>query len=415
MDKPVQVKNLQARGDLELREKLLAMPEIKRAMEHFAAEDKELGARRQLLATSMWLTPEMAPDIHAMMADASRRLSLDTPIETYVYPAPVFNAAAVRPEGGRLFIMLSSSLLEAFSADELKFVIGHELGHHVFDHHHIPVAALLSGRIPISAGVALQLFAWQRYAEISCDRVGLVCAGNLEAAASALFKMASGIRGDRIKVNIDQFIAQAHELKSEVDRMAKAEEVPRQDWFSTHPFSPLRIVSIELFSESDVMIKDGISQDTLEDQVHSLMGVMSPSYLSEKSEIAEMMRRLLFAGAVYVASKNREIPEEAVKALEELLGPGTVPSELNVEKIIDDLPSRIEAVNKKVPKVRRTQIIRDFCVVARANGRLDEAEMAAIVEIAKKIDVDPALVACLGQGTLGKNTPPSHFFVNRAQ
>ena len=103
-------------------------------------------------------------------------------------------------------VMLSSSLLEGFEPDGLQFVIGHELGHHLFDHRRIPVGALLGGEVQIGAALALRLFAWQRYAEISSDRAGLACAGRLEPAAHALFKLSSGLRGGRVRVLIARAI-----------------------------------------------------------------------------------------------------------------------------------------------------------------------------------------------------------------
>jgi Zn-dependent protease with chaperone function len=150
----------------------------------------------------MRLTEEMAPDVAEIMAATSAALGITSPIETYVYPSAQFNAAAVRPEEGRLFVMFSSSLLEGFSPAELRFVIGHELGHHLFRHHDIPTSLLLASPRDIRPGLALALFAWQRYAEVSCDRAGVVAAGGLEPAATALFKLASGLTGDRVKVRV---------------------------------------------------------------------------------------------------------------------------------------------------------------------------------------------------------------------
>ena len=55
------------------------------------------------------LTPEMAPGVDAILEDTKSALGLDADIESYVYPSPTFNAAAARPEGGRLFVLYSSS------------------------------------------------------------------------------------------------------------------------------------------------------------------------------------------------------------------------------------------------------------------------------------------------------------------
>ncbi|MBI2317273.1 MAG: M48 family metalloprotease [Betaproteobacteria bacterium] len=386
--------DLRARGDRDLAERLLGEAEIRKAVERFEKEMAEHGARRQLLATAMRLTPEMAPDVHATMEACRAALAIDSPVETYVYPAPVFNAAAVRPERGLLFVLLSSSLLEAFEPGELKFVVGHELGHHLFEHHRIPLAPLLGGAAPVGPELALQLFAWQRYAEISSDRAGLACCGGFDPAAHALFKLASGLRGGRIQIRIDRFVSQVGELREEAAREARADEPMRSDWFATHPFSPLRVRAAELFAASDLMVEGGLSRDELEAQVQDLMTLMDPSYLQERSEMAEAMRRLLFAGAVLIAMASGEPNRRSLKALEELLGPGSVPLTLDAERIEEDLAHRIARVKEAVPVLRRAQVIRDLCVIVRADGRAETAEVRRVLEIAEAIGVDRNVVTC---------------------
>lgn len=389
---------LRAAGDRELAEGLLADPDVKDAIERLDRRGKDPGARRHLLATAIRLTREMAPDVHDIMDECRRMLGVEAPFESYVYPEPMFNAAAVAPEQGRLFLLLSSALLEAFEPDELRFVVGHELGHHLFEHHRIPVAVLLSGVAHIDAALALRLFAWQRYAEISADRTGLVTAGGLDPAARALFKLASGLRGDRIKVRIDQFLTQAGDLRHEAERLATADDQPRSDFFATHPFSPLRLKAAQLFAASDVVEPGGVPRLDLEMQVQELMTLMDPSYLQDTSDVAEAMRRLLFAGGVAAAAASGTVTEDSLEALGRLLGVGSIPSNLKPDAIRADLPSRIDTVNRIVPPLRRAQVIRDLCVIACAGGRT-EAKLTVIREIARAVSVDETVIACSTQGS----------------
>jgi tellurite resistance protein len=391
--RPPSPADLRAGEEREIAARLLEDRDIRRAIERFEEATREMSARRELLASALRLTPEMAPDVHAILDGCRVRLGLDGPVETYVYPGPMFNAAAVRPERGRLFIILSSGLLEAFEPDELRFVAGHEFGHHLFDHHGIPLQALATRRAGLPPGTILELFGWQRYAEISADRAGVLCAGGGAPAAAALFKLASGLRGGRVQVRIDQFLAQVGDLRDEAARLERSEEAPRADWFATHPFSPLRVKAVDLFARSELMTEGGMPRADLEAQVHDLMGVMMPSYLKEKTDAAESMRRLLFAGGILIAAAGGEVEESAVAALERLLGPGSVPPEVNPEAVRRDLPSRVEAVRRHVPPLRRAQVIRDLCVIARADGHTREAERRVIREIAAAIAVPDALVA----------------------
>lgn len=386
--------DIRAQGDRDLADLLLRDHEIQRAIERFEKEAEDLGARRELLATALRLSPEMAPDIHGMMEDCRATLGIESPVETYVYPSPVYNAAAVRPERGLLFVILSSTLLEAFEPHELRFVVGHELGHHLFEHYRIPLPVLLGGPARIGPGLALQLFAWQRYAEISSDRAGVICAGGLDPAARALFKLASGLRGGRVRILIDKFLSQVGELRQEVERMAGADKPMRSDWFATHPFSPLRLRAAELFAKSELMEPGAMPRADLEAQVQELMTLMDPSYLSAPSELAEAMRRLLFAGAILIATASGTVDEKALEELRRLLGPGAVPWEIRPELIREDLARRVEAVKALVPPLRRAQVIRDLCVIARADGRVSDVELKILEEIAAAVGVDRSVVSC---------------------
>lgn len=386
--------DLRAQGERDLAERLLREPEIRRAIEAFEREAEDLGARRLLLGTALRLSHEMAPDVHEIVESCRATLGIEPPVEAYVYPSPVYNAAAVRPERGLLFLVLSSSLLEAFEPDELRFVGGHELGHHLFEHHRIPSGVLLGGAVPLGPALALQLFAWQRYAEISSDRAGLICAGGLDPTARALFKLASGLRGGRVRIRIDQFLSQVGDLRQESERLARADEPMRSDWFATHPFSPLRLRAAELFAQSEFIISGGMPRLELESELQELMALMDPSYLQERSDVAEAMRRLLFAGAVLIATVSGAPDPNAVEELTRLLGPGSVPWELNPALIRQDLSGRIEAVKDLVPPLRRAQVIRDVCVIARADGRVTDAELKILLDIADAVGVDRRIVAC---------------------
>jgi tellurite resistance protein len=372
---------------------LLAEPDVRAVIEREGKERRPAATRHRLLGTALRLTPEMAPDVAAITVESQRALGLEAPLETYVYPSPVFNAAAVAPEEGRLFMLLSSSLLEAFWPAELRFVVGHELGHHLFAHHQVPIQALLDEpkNVP-TAGLVLKAFAWQRYAEISADRAGLVAAGNLDAAASALFKLASGLRGGRVAIDIRAFLDQAHDLAVEVGRMGRDDGQSRGEWFSTHPFSPLRLEAARLFAASDRLVPGGVPIAHVEGRVEEVMSLMMPSYLDEKSEIAETMRRLLFAGAILVANADGEMGDAEVASIEALLGPGAIPSSLDVAALRDDLPRRIAAVVNEVPFLRRAQVIRDLAVVSRADGHVAPAERALLDELAQAVGVSRALV-----------------------
>ena len=107
------------------------------------------------------------------------------------------------------------------------------------------------------------------------------------------------------------------------------------------------------------------------------------------------MRRLLFAGGVLLAAADGEVSKETLEELEDLLGIGSVPSEVNPEAIREVLGRRVEAVRQQVPPLRRAQVMRDLCIVAQADGVVTEAETALLLEIADSAGVDRGTIYCV--------------------
>ena len=177
-------------NDRDMATELLKHPKVVRINEQLEKRQEEgpLGTRRRLLGTSVRLSRFMAAEVHKMADECIEKLEMTMPHELYVYSSPQYNAACFKPEDGKLFVMFSSSLLERFEGSELKFVIGHEFGHHVYNHHEIPIGYLLGRKQRPDPRLALDLFAWSRNAEISADRAGAFCANDLNGVARSLFK-----------------------------------------------------------------------------------------------------------------------------------------------------------------------------------------------------------------------------------
>jgi len=369
LEMTLDAEGIRCENDIKIAQSLLNDVLVQRVKSDFERifEKGPMGVRRQLLSNSVRLSRSMSPALHEMADHCIEQLGVDIPLELYAYASPQFNAACFKPEEGRLFVMFSSSLLEAFDESELMFVLGHEFGHHVYHHHDIPIGYILNGPDRPSASLALQIFAWARYAEISADRAGAFCANNLDAVARALFKLASGLTSQRVvNFNLSEFLAQLDEMQAVDAEPGKG--APMQDWFSTHPFSPLRVKALQLFHHSQLMQADGVGKQELEIGVQALMGLMEPDYLEGHTQVAKVMRALFIAGAIAVANARNGISDAEIKVLKEFMGEGFSTEALNIDKLIDTLPKRINSVKEHASLTQRMQVVRDLCVIARADG-----------------------------------------------
>ena len=395
MSQALTAADLRCRNDLSLADSLLKDRSVIQVNEQIAKleEGNPYSIRRRLLATSVRLSERMAPELHTMARDCIDKLQMDTPLDLYSFASPTFNAMCFKPESGRLHVMFSSSLLEGFTENELKFVVGHELGHHVYRHHDIPIGYLLNGQQKASPRLALSLFAWSRYAEISADRAGAHCAQDIEAVSSALFKLASGLTGKTIHFSLEDFLAQVDEMQVlDQETATAANTAPKADWFSTHPFSPLRVKALQLYDRSCLAREDGSTIDELEIGVQTLMALMEPSYMEGRTKTAENMRRLLFAGALVVANADGKVSEEEIAVFEKFFGDKSFSDGLDLNKLERELPGRIEAVKAEASDAQCMQVLRDLCLVVRAENHDYRPERQKLREIARDLDIDPSFV-----------------------
>ncbi len=383
---------LRSQHDLELFLQLLEDTDVKRVNEQIARHEEKgnLGVRRRLLSTSVRLSKTMAKSLHTTAAECIEKLALDIPLELYVFSSPTFNAACVKPEAGRLFIMFSSAILEAFTDEEIRFVMGHELGHHLFNHHDIPIGYIMRGQHRPNPKLALALTSWSRYAEISADRAGAYCSNDLEAVAHSLFKLASGLSGSYATFSLDDFLAQVDEMQLEDGEPGQG--APTEDWFLTHPFSPLRVKALKLFHESELMREGGSSLNDMDLDVENLMSLMEPSYLEGKTDTAETMRRFLFAAAIAVADASDGISDAEIKVFEDFFGSRAFSDKLDTDKLKAEVADRARQTKEVTTVPQRMQIIRDLCQISKAEHPVTGSERNVLVEIAGQLDIPPLFI-----------------------
>ncbi len=197
-----------------------------------------------LMARATPLTPERAPGLTTIVAESAARLQ-PGPVQAFVAPGRVLNAytfGLVRPR----VVVLYAQLLHVMDADELRFVIGHELGHVRLGH--TSLNSLVGGMAGIpspffaAAALAMTFLWWNRACEFSADRAGLLACGNLSKAVSALVKLAAG-GGARTRVDLDRALGN---IEAEDDHaLASLGEA-----LSSHPMMVRRIEKLRRYAAS---------------------------------------------------------------------------------------------------------------------------------------------------------------------
>lgn len=375
---------------------------IGRIRSHFSGYG--FGRKRDLLAHSVRLTPRIHPELFRIREECVEKLNFREPFELYISSWSSHNAYCYKPPVGNTIIVLSSQIIKDFTPGEIKFVLGHELGHAIFEHAAIPMPLTsfvtdAAGRI-VPLDTTLKLFKWSRSAEFSADRLGLVCAGSLDNVISAFFKMASGLN---IPITLDHtksFLAQINSLV--FSPIARPELNPgdsQTDCFSTHPFSPLRVRSIMRFGTSEGFRHDygggpfEISNTDLERLVTEDLSLMDPDYLQDKTPKSQILRELLLYAGVLVANADGEVHTSEMEALATLLGKDKVDTLPSVELAQSKSETLFQAAKAQTSLLERTRVIQHLTIIALADQVSDEREIALIEKFAGSLEVDPAIVS----------------------
>ncbi|MBI4950459.1 MAG: M48 family metalloprotease [Myxococcales bacterium] len=265
--------------------------------------------------------------------------------------------------------------------------------------------AVGGGSPEVDVRLTARLFSWLRYAELSADRVGLACAGSFEAAASALLKMTTGLHTER-------WVKGGAELARQYAELATlgTEQSP-QLWFETHPFSPLRLKSLELFARSAPLAEflghmgAQVSAAELEREVRQIMAWMDP--VLPRASAPEALRRFAsFAGALVMLSDGTTDPEEGALLARigtaELLGEVAEALRSGADALRRALAAAAAAALLLAPRTELVKLIEEVASMAMVTGGASEPERQVLHHAAELLRLEPGVVdaalARLGRG-----------------
>jgi Zn-dependent protease with chaperone function/uncharacterized RDD family membrane protein YckC len=195
--------------------------------------------RGRLIGTSVRIHETQYPQLFAIVKRCAAALGLPMPL-VFVredYQVPVLAVGIGEPYS----LIVSSNWLEHFQDDELTFMIGRELGHIASGHTRF--TSLLSINGNENALVSLVFGAWLRKSELTCDRVGLLCCGSLDAATRAI-AVASFSRFAR-KIDYAAFARQHHEAGTDgIFRLG--------EWIGSMPYATTRVDAMATFITSNL-------------------------------------------------------------------------------------------------------------------------------------------------------------------
>lgn len=205
------------------------------------------------LATGIHVTPSTYNYLYEIVVECAECLNMPMPYVIVSDSVKGINACTAGTNQFA-FIAVSSMLSAIMSREQLKFVIGHEMGHlalgHIVYHTAINLMGTAGSMLPLVGPViektlSLPLNAWSRRSEISADRAGLICCRDVQAAKTALFRLEAGFM-DVSNIDVDSYVKESEKIL-ESSTLGKLAEITHQ-----HPIIPKRIKALDDFARSEL-------------------------------------------------------------------------------------------------------------------------------------------------------------------
>ena len=191
-----------------------------------------------------------------MITDACYLLGVDQPPNVFIVREPAEQITVTNFREPT--IIIGSSFLWAFSADELRFLIARAVAHirceHVFMLDMVQgIKAILERALPdtianyLVSGVLMQYMEWHKWAEMSADRGALTVTGDVSVALGALIKLNIGANfEDHLgPLNPDAY---ARQIERVDDAAVGSMAATVAEIANPNPFLTLRVGELRAFS-----------------------------------------------------------------------------------------------------------------------------------------------------------------------
>lgn len=272
---------------------------------------------------SFKVSEKLAPRLFNSFKEVMDKLEFTEPTEFYITNNPELNAFAVSrlEEDQSHIININSGLIDKVDDDELKFIVGHEIGHLISNNANI--AQLLNFVFADQTETPLmmqhKIAVWDKLSELTADRFGFIACGNLDKVLSCFFKMASGLSVERLNFDPKAFSIENEEILNYFKETGSGNLL-------SHPINPIRIKAVELFETSklykNLISKEELLTDTVLDE--EISELIQSLMVISNSPINYHRTKFIASAGLIVAGIDKAIEQEEYQRIIEELSAFTV-------------------------------------------------------------------------------------------
>ncbi len=347
----------------------------------------DVGFRSNMEGKSLKVQKDILPDLFDICEDVLNKLGFCEKIDFYIIGDNSVNAKswATDDEERPHIITINSGLYNLMNTEELKFVIGHEIGHlinkdtnifDVYDFIYPDVEAKNNSPLFLQKRIDL----YDKIAELGADRYGYMANENIEACVTAIFKTASGLNLEKMDVSVTALIKEnTNRLNYFLEDNGISE--------GTHPVNPIRIRALELFANSK-------TQTALVRGMNELIDVL---HRFAYSEYDFALTDFVAAASVIVSRMDGRVDKFEEECIIDELAKFTLTpykdlkriEKGDVGKIFKESVDKILEINSGVADA----LLDYFITVVFADGILDNDEMALIFDFGHQVGLSDGDIA----------------------
>lgn len=333
---------------------------------------------------SLKVEPDLLPDIYRLCQEVKEKLQFDDKVDFYITGDSSVNAfsLAAEDENEPHIININSALFDLMSQDELRFVIGHELGHLI--NRDTLMTRLINFVFPSASTVPIGLQYKMRLrgqlAELVADRYGYIAVEKLDACVTAFFKMASGLDLVKMNVSMESLLA---DNSRRLDYFLKDKGVSH----ATHPVNPIRVEALHLYATAE-------NEAQLQENMDALISILLKV---GDSELDEHLARFVASAGILVANIDGDVNEDEINHILESLSamkiyPRQFLVELSEQDIMEIFNNSIENILKINPGMR-DEILNYLITIVVSDKRISTEEVEFLYNFGANIGYSEMEVA----------------------
>ena len=330
--------------------------------------------------TSFKVSEKLLPQFYTLCEEVKEKLNYKEPIDFYITGHSEINACAAfsYDENYPHMIEIYSGAYNLLSEDELKYLVGHEIGHL------IDGDAVITGIFRFLYPDEESLdncpeFLIKRYdlykqvAELSADRYGYMACENLDTCVKAIFKMASGVDLEKMNVTISA-------LMEENDRHLEC--LFNEGGFAgdSHPVDPIRVRALDLFANAK-------TQTALNKGMNELINTLQTFTFGELDDaLADFVASAGILVSQVDGKCDKREEEYIIKELAQFaLFPYKVMKQVekgDVVKIFEDSFNKILEIATPEDEITPLNYILEIVI---ADNYLDDREMSVVYDLGRRM------------------------------